>query len=63
MEILSKNQMVLFKSQLIKHSIYRFLITLLHELAHYDVCRKYAHYIKPHGKEWKFTFKKFYYPF
>ena len=36
--------MVLFKSQLIETSnSYRFLITLLHELAHYDVYRKYAH--------------------
>ena len=25
--------------------------------------RKYAHYIKPHGKEWKFTFKKILLPF
>ena len=42
---------------------YRFLITLLHELAHYDVYRKYAYYIKPHGEEWKFAFKKILLPF
>ncbi len=42
---------------------YRFLITLLHELAHYDVYRKYVHYVKPHGEEWKFAFKNILLPF
>ncbi len=35
---------------------YQFLITLLHELAHYQAYKKYGHRIKPHGKEWKQTF-------
>ena len=32
---------------------YRFLITLLHELAHYKVVKQFGHRVKPHGKEWK----------
>ena len=43
---------------------YRFLITLLHELAHYDVVQAYGTYqIKPHGAEWKAAFRKTLLPF
>jgi len=37
---------------------YRFLITLIHELSHYFSYKCYGSYIKPHGLEWKNTFKK-----
>ncbi len=36
---------------------YSFLITLTHELAHGFVFRKYHNNVKPHGYEWKQTFK------
>ena len=36
---------------------YRFLITLIHEIAHLIAFEKYGRYIKPHGKEWKMTFQ------
>ena len=36
---------------------YSFLITLTHELAHAFVYRKYQNNVKPHGNEWKKTFK------
>jgi len=32
---------------------YRFLITLLHEIAHHLSYKKYGNKIKPHGLEWK----------
>ena len=35
---------------------YRFLITLIHELAHLQAFEGYGRGIKPHGKEWKQTF-------
>jgi hypothetical protein len=35
---------------------YQFLITLLHEFAHYVTYRKYGKTVKPHGKEWKKEF-------
>ena len=34
---------------------YRFLITLIHEIAHLVAFQKYGARIKPHGKEWKYT--------
>ena len=37
---------------------YQFLITLLHEIAHYLTLKKYGTNIKPHGKEWKEIFGK-----
>lgn len=37
---------------------YRFLITLIHELAHFVAFQKFGYRIKPHGKEWKTTFQK-----
>lgn len=36
---------------------YRFLITLLHEIAHLLAFSHYGRRIKPHGKEWKQTFQ------
>lgn len=42
---------------------YRFLITLIHEIAHYEAFKNYGKYIKPHGKEWKQTFQHLMLPF
>ena len=36
---------------------YRFLITLVHEIAHLVAFEKYGRGIKPHGLEWKRTFQ------
>lgn len=36
---------------------YRFLITLVHEIAHLVAFKKFGRNIKPHGPEWKSTFK------
>lgn len=37
---------------------YAFLITFVHELAHLIVWEKYRYRAKPHGKEWKETFRQ-----
>ena len=42
---------------------YRFLITLVHEIAHLVAFHKYGRLIKPHGKEWKYTFQTLMSPF
>jgi len=42
---------------------YRFLITLVHEIAHLLAFEKYGRQIKPHGQEWKFTFRELMLPF
>lgn len=42
---------------------YRFLITLVHEIAHLLAFEKYGRNIKPHGKEWKYTFQQLMLPF
>lgn len=42
---------------------YRFLITLIHEIAHLAAFTKYGRRIKPHGKEWKNTFQLLMLPF
>ncbi|MAQ75483.1 MAG: sprT domain-containing protein [Aquimarina sp.] len=42
---------------------YRFLITLVHEIAHLVAFQKYGRYIKPHGIEWKRTFQQLMLPF
>lgn len=42
---------------------YRFLITLVHEIAHLVAFEKYGRKIKPHGLEWKRTFQILMLPF
>ncbi|HPW97646.1 MAG TPA: SprT-like domain-containing protein [Flavobacterium sp.] len=42
---------------------YRFLITLVHEIAHLVAFEKYGRLIKPHGNEWKITFQRLMLPF
>jgi hypothetical protein len=42
---------------------YRFLITLIHEIAHLVAFNEYGRSIKPHGKEWKHIFQRFMLPF
>ncbi len=42
---------------------YRFLITLIHEIAHLVAFEKYGRRIKPHGLEWKKTFQHMMLPF
>ena len=42
---------------------YRFLVTLLHEIAHYEAYQQHGSKIKPHGKEWKLTFQRLALPF
>lgn len=42
---------------------YRFLITLIHEIAHLVAFEKYGRHIKPHGKEWKHTFQQLMLPY
>ena len=49
----------------INHNLnpYSFLITLIHEIAHYYVWIKYKNNVKPHGVEWKNQFKILLFPF
>ncbi|MGS2727259.1 SprT-like domain-containing protein [Psychroserpens sp. BH13MA-6] len=42
---------------------YRFLITLVHEIAHFEAYKSYGRSIKPHGQEWKLTFQRLMLPF
>ena len=42
---------------------YRFLITLIHEIAHLEAYKKFGKFIKPHGVEWKRTFQYLMLPF
>jgi len=42
---------------------YRFLITLIHEVAHFETYKAYGKFIKPHGNEWKLTFQHLMLPF
>lgn len=42
---------------------YRFLMTLIHEIAHFEAYTNYGRLIKPHGKEWKITFQHLMLPF
>lgn len=42
---------------------YRFLITLIHEIAHLVAFEKYGRTIKPHGDEWKHTFQQLMIPY
>lgn len=42
---------------------YSFLITIVHELAHASVWKKFARKVNPHGIEWKDEFKRMMLPF
>lgn len=42
---------------------YRFLITTIHEIAHLVAFKKFGREIKPHGIEWKQTFRLLMLPF
>ena len=42
---------------------YRFLITLIHEIAHFEAYKSYGKRIKPHGLEWKSVFQHLMLPF
>ena len=42
---------------------YRFLITTVHEIAHLVTYKDFGLGIKPHGKEWKYTYRKIMLPF
>ena len=42
---------------------YRFLITLVHEIAHLAAFEKFGRNIKPHGVEWKATFQRLMVPY
>ncbi|MEQ1734120.1 MAG: SprT-like domain-containing protein [Bacteroidia bacterium] len=42
---------------------YSFFITLVHEVAHLATYNQYKHTVKPHGDEWKFSFKILMQPF
>jgi len=42
---------------------YKFLITLIHEIAHLAAFEKFGRHIKPHGNEWKITFQRLMVPF
>ncbi len=42
---------------------YRFLITMVHEIAHLVAFDRFGRNIKPHGQEWKFTFQQMMLPF
>ena len=42
---------------------FRFLITLIHEIAHLMAFKKYGRAIKPHGIEWKRTFQQLMLPY
>ena len=44
-------------------NIYRFLITLIHEIAHFEAYKTYGKKIKPHGLEWKSVFQHLMLPF
>ena len=42
---------------------YKFLITLIHEISHLVSYKNYGRNIKPHGMEWKKTYKNLIHPF
>ena len=42
---------------------FRFLITLIHEIAHLLAFEKFGEKIKPHGREWKTTFQHLMLPY
>lgn len=42
---------------------YSFLITTLHEIAHFETYKKHGSAVAPHGNEWKLQFSKLLQPF
>ncbi len=42
---------------------YKFLITLIHEIAHLVAFEQFGRNIKPHGNEWKYTFQRLMVPY
>jgi len=42
---------------------YKFLITLIHEIAHFETYQEHGRTVKPHGKEWKYIFQRLMLPF
>lgn len=42
---------------------YRFLITLIHEIAHFETYNMHGRFVKPHGIEWKRCFQHLMIPF
>ncbi|MBT8304275.1 MAG: SprT-like domain-containing protein [Bacteroidia bacterium] len=42
---------------------YKFLITLIHEIAHFETYQEHGRSVKPHGKEWKHIFQRLMLPF
>lgn len=42
---------------------YRFLVTLIHEIAHFEAYKIHGRFIKPHGVEWKRCFQYLMLPF
>ena len=60
MRLPNGNHQITINSNLNKH---RFLITLIHEIAHFEAYKAYGKFIKPHGVEWKRTFQHLMLPF
>jgi hypothetical protein len=42
---------------------YKFLITLIHEIAHLVAFEQFGRHIKPHGDQWKYSFQRLMLPF
>lgn len=42
---------------------YKFLMTLIHEIAHLVAFEKFGRAIKPHGQEWKYSFQRLMIPY
>ncbi|HOP14767.1 MAG TPA: SprT-like domain-containing protein [Lentimicrobium sp.] len=49
----------------VNHSLnpYRFLVTLLHEMAHAEVFLKYKRHMQPHGVQWKDAYRRLSLPY
>ena len=53
-KVVNKRMVVSINNNLNKYS---FLITIIHELAHAFVFKKYGNSVKPHGRNWKGIYK------
>mgnify|MGYP001814231514 CR=1 FL=1 len=60
MRLANGNHQITINSNL---NMYRFLMTLIHEIAHFEAYKSYGKFIKPHGIEWKRTFQRLMLPF